>query len=408
MHFRTAAADRCEVEVAPVDVRLVALLAEHALRAGTHPRTVHSRPRIETGPLHRLGDLVDDVLRGKVQVGSDTPAFELFQRQQIQHYTIDWAGEALIVLRQHRAVRKRRSFLNFSYVCPKPVLVNGSFLALNGAKRGVFLPDEAQRELKARGRVAQLEDSLRRAHDHRELLQRLRRAERRRRRCWRPCPGEDTEGGPRVFHHRRRARLEVAGAGRIEHVRGAPGGAVAGLVAVVRGLRGKIGDVAAARADVVAGLHGGGTGLRRHRQRRHAARAEVAVGLTADVQHAHHLLGGLVPVPHDVRGRVVGHEPGLHVRVGGQQRDGGRAEAGHELRRGARGRCCEQRRLEEEHQRWPPSEHGRTLQRHLRTCAIVRTGWRPSNAESEARAFSSGFILPLAGRSSLLLRALPK
>jgi hypothetical protein len=30
-------------------------------------------------------------------------------------------------------------FLNFSYVCPEPVLVKRSLLYLNGAKKGVFL-----------------------------------------------------------------------------------------------------------------------------------------------------------------------------------------------------------------------------------------------------------------------------
>jgi hypothetical protein len=33
---------------------------------------------------------------------------------------------------------KRHSFLNFSYVCPEPVLVKCSVLYINGAKSGVF------------------------------------------------------------------------------------------------------------------------------------------------------------------------------------------------------------------------------------------------------------------------------
>ena len=35
---------------------------------------------------------------------------------------------------------KRHSFLNFSYVCPEPVLVKCSVLYTNGSKRGVFAP----------------------------------------------------------------------------------------------------------------------------------------------------------------------------------------------------------------------------------------------------------------------------
>jgi hypothetical protein len=34
--------------------------------------------------------------------------------------------------------KTQHSFLNFSYVCPEPVLVNRCILYINGAKSGVF------------------------------------------------------------------------------------------------------------------------------------------------------------------------------------------------------------------------------------------------------------------------------
>ena len=45
---------------------------------------------------------------------------------------------------------KRHFFLNFSYVCPEPVLVKCSFLFINGAKSGVFRTDRHVRVARAR------------------------------------------------------------------------------------------------------------------------------------------------------------------------------------------------------------------------------------------------------------------
>ena len=41
-------------------------------------------------------------------------------------------------------IRKRHSFLSFPYVCPEPVLAKLSFIYINGAKNGVFLPWERE------------------------------------------------------------------------------------------------------------------------------------------------------------------------------------------------------------------------------------------------------------------------
>ena len=43
--------------------------------------------------------------------------------------------------RLEQACEKRHSFLNFSYVCPEPVLVKCSFCYKNGSNSGVFRTD---------------------------------------------------------------------------------------------------------------------------------------------------------------------------------------------------------------------------------------------------------------------------
>jgi hypothetical protein len=40
-------------------------------------------------------------------------------------------------------------FLNFSYVCPEPVLVKRSFIYINGSKRAVFAPREGDQIVRA-------------------------------------------------------------------------------------------------------------------------------------------------------------------------------------------------------------------------------------------------------------------
>ena len=53
-----------------LDVGLVALLAQHALRCRPERHATHARTRVKRRPLHRLGRLVYNVLRGHVQLES--------------------------------------------------------------------------------------------------------------------------------------------------------------------------------------------------------------------------------------------------------------------------------------------------------------------------------------------------
>ena len=61
-----------------------------------------------------------------------------FRTRRLGH--ADDVSHALQEIKRARGVscEKRRTFLNFSYICPEPGLVKGSFVYINCSKRGVF------------------------------------------------------------------------------------------------------------------------------------------------------------------------------------------------------------------------------------------------------------------------------